>query len=442
MGWTSAEQSDPHTTSGSTHYTFPQAQLVGNLSCASASCHAAGEERRPGSEYSTWVNSDPHFRAYDVLFNATSRRIAKTLDVHRPGGKLLPAHENATCLKCHAPDLVRAAHPQAAQGVGCESCHGPAEKWLTTHYQDSFKSLSRREKAERYGLYPTKDLAFRVTKCASCHVGDATREVNHDLIAAGHPRLAFEYTGYHRSPKYTPHWQEVSPDFEARAWEIGQIVCARSAAELLRVRATQENAPWPELSEYSCFACHKDLTGERWKPFVASGRKPGAMPWGTWYFSVAELADPECTDEVKELIRVMESPGRNRVRAAEQAQRLVRHLDRRLVELQQEGMPPGGPDIEPAFRRIARHALNEEGTRFRDADWDGATQHYLAAAAFYSAWGSQPTRDPRPREPLRSLGRSLAFPKGYNSPKDADPAKVLDLFRQLRTPEPNPPGTR
>ena len=30
--------------------------------------------------------------------------------------------------------------------------------------------LNRAEKAERYGLYPTKDLAFRVTLCASCHV--------------------------------------------------------------------------------------------------------------------------------------------------------------------------------------------------------------------------------------------------------------------------------
>ena len=137
-----------------------------------------------------------------------------------------------------------------ARGVGCESCHGPAEKWLTAHYQDEFKALSLREKAERYGLYPTKDLAFRVTLCASCHVGDAGREVDHDLIAAGHPRLAFEYTGYHHSPKYLRHWQEKAPDFDARAWEIGQVACCPRRGQATRGAGQKPGHAWPELSEY------------------------------------------------------------------------------------------------------------------------------------------------------------------------------------------------
>jgi Cytochrome c554 and c-prime len=450
VGFTSADQPERSKPASSTRYTFPQAKVKGNLSCASASCHAAGDEGKPGSEYSTWVNSDPHYRAFDVLFNAKSQSIAKTLDARGPNGKLIAANENESCLHCHSPETDSAENPHASHGVGCESCHGAAEKWLTTHYQDSFKSLSREEKAEKFGLYPTKDLAFRVSQCASCHVGDATREVNHDLIAAGHPRLAFEYTGYHRSPKYVPHWRETAygPDFEARAWQIGQIACARAAVGLLQARATSEKGPWPELSEYSCFACHKDLTNEKWKPVVSSSRTPGAMPWGTWYFSTLDLAAGEASlaGEVQQLVRAMESSGRNRALIVTEAARLNSRLDRRLAALQRsadEGSRSDhfdGQHMRGAFVLAADHALLDNGSRLRDVDWDGATQHYLAAAALYYAWASVDSehRDPRFLEPLKELGRRLAFPKGYNSPKDVEPVKILSLFRRLRTTNSDP----
>src|SRR5205823_4697135 len=195
--------------------------------------------------------------AYRVLTEPRSRRIVELLHGDRPG-KPTPAHQDRRCLSCHAPEAAT-AEPLAARGVGCESCHGPAERWLTAHYQDEFKTLTRREKAEPYGLYPTKGLAFRAALCASFHVGDAGREVDHDLIAAGHPRLAFEYTGYHHNPKYSRHWRETGygPDFDARAWAIGQVACARSAAELLAARARSPDRPWPELAEASCLPRHK-----------------------------------------------------------------------------------------------------------------------------------------------------------------------------------------
>ncbi|HEX3148443.1 MAG TPA: multiheme c-type cytochrome, partial [Gemmataceae bacterium] len=259
--------------------------FVGNLSCASAACHAASDAGgRPGSEYTTWAGGDPHFRAYQVLTEPRSRRMVELLHGNRPG-KPTPAHKDARCLSCHAPESATAEH-LAAHGVGCESCHGPAEKWLTAHYQDEFKSLTRREKTKRFGLYPTKDLAFRTTLCTSCHVGDANREVDHDLIAAGHPRLAFEYTGYHHNPEYKRHWSETGygPDFDARAWEIGQVACARSATKLLAARASKADHLWPELSEFSCFACHKDLDSKAWNT-VAKTSKLGSMEWGTWYFA-------------------------------------------------------------------------------------------------------------------------------------------------------------
>jgi Cytochrome c554 and c-prime len=392
--------------------------FVGSLSCASAACHAANGDR-PGSEYTTWASGDPHSNSYRVLTEPRSRRMVELLHGDK-AEKATPAHQDARCLACHSP-----GGRLDARGVGCESCHGPAERWLTVHYQDEFKALSRREKAEQYGLHPTKDLAYRITMCASCHVGDAGREVDHDLIAAGHPRLAFEYTGFHHNPKYHRHWRETAygPDFDARAWEIGQAACARSAAKLLASRASTPDHVWPELSEYSCYACHKPID----EPRSATSRKPGTLPRSRWYFAMLP------TDETVSVRKLMEgSPNREQVAAA--ANRLADQLDVRLRDLQQAAdadsrmRPYSSAQLANRFDAIVRQAISGGD------DWDSLALHALGADAFYYAWGEVDPhgRPARLRDGLHELNRWLAFPKGYNSPKDADAGRLLDRFRQLQ----------
>ena len=362
-------------------------------------------------------------------------------------GKLLSAHKNKRCLDCHAPAVsgtgISGAEPLAPLGVGCESCHGPAEKYLTTHYQDEFKALTPKQKAERYGLFPTKDLAFRVAMCSPCHVGGNGKEVDHELIAAGHPRLAFEYTSYHRSPKYNRHWRETNygSDFDARAWEIGEVASARAAAKLLsdRVhRATDRS--WPELSEYSCFACHKDLSSPAWKSSTATDRKAGSLSWGTWYFSALDLAaGPNGAAEVATVRQLMERPISNRMAIVAAVNRLVNKLDARLQELQRAASagsrdrPYDGKYLSVRFDSIVSHALDADRRHFRDLDWDGVTQHYLGAAAYYYSLRRART-DRDDLSTRRTLGRVrdlLSFPIGYNSPKNVDPVELIKLFRQL-----------
>jgi hypothetical protein len=72
--------------------------------------------------------------------------------------------------------------------------------------------------------------------------------------------------------------------------------------------------------------------------------------------------------------------------------------------------------------------------RFRDVDWDGVTQHYLGAAAYYYAWGAVDPdgRDISARSPLGLIAGFLPFPKGYNSPKGGDSERLLELFRRLQ----------
>src|SRR5437762_4932733 len=91
------------------------------------------------------------------------------------------AHKEALCLKCHAIDGVK---PEMAvsEGVGCDACHGPAEKWLNAHVEPGWKHLSSRAKWEGYGFVPAENLVARSVNCVKCHVGGADRDVNHDLI--------------------------------------------------------------------------------------------------------------------------------------------------------------------------------------------------------------------------------------------------------------------
>src|SRR5262249_7952802 len=124
------------------------------------------------------------------------------------------AEDNSLCLKCHLPRIGDPkADPHfpptnAVGGVGCESCHGAASKWLEPPpppgWKDKKKGLTAEQLDSQYNFKVLDNAPARVRACAGCHVGEPGREVNHDLIAAGHPRLNFELTAFEAAmPK---HW--------------------------------------------------------------------------------------------------------------------------------------------------------------------------------------------------------------------------------------------
>jgi hypothetical protein len=161
-------------------------------------------------------------------------------------------HQNAKCLACHSVvDSVNQnpdAREQAlSEGVGCGGCHGPSEKWAAAHVAPGWKALSNEQKWKQYGFVPTKNLVARALNCASCHVGDGERDMNHDMIAAGHPRLAFEPASFHASGNYRKHWAErgSARDFEVRVWAVGKVATLRAAVNLLYERATAPRRPTP-----------------------------------------------------------------------------------------------------------------------------------------------------------------------------------------------------
>jgi hypothetical protein len=396
-------------------------QALGVASCAAMACHHGnGPRGAKSSEYSTWVAVDPHAKAYRVLFNADSRRMHQALAKHdAESARHAAAHLNPLCLKCHG---MGDGAPQAlhADGVGCERCHGPASAWKSTHYLPGFNRATPGFKDLR------TDLAVRAEVCVDCHVGKGDMQVDHDLIAAGHPRLRFEYSGYYAS--YPRHWgtqHKGIVEDEPTSWLIGQLTSAQAALELLADRAGDERREWPEFAEYACAACHQAL-----KPAVKGGR--GELPWGTWYNAVLPDVATDQTRLTGLLTRLggemkKRSPGRATVR--EDALAAAELLGAWRKAAGTKCLTPGqARALAAAVARLDRAAES----------WDGAAQLYLSLTALSSD-------DAGLAEPLKRMRRELveSFPAGarplYDTPANYSSARLQEALKLIRRRLESPP---
>jgi len=431
---------------------------VGTGSCAATACH--GGRREPldlkGSEYSFWGAYDPHNRAFSVLYEDHSKRIEKNLKKVADVEEARP-FENDLCLKCHVHQdydsrdrRLQSAEFAMADGVGCESCHGPASGYLAPHVEAGWRGLTDRRKLEGFGMRPTRDLLARGRICAECHVGQGSADVNHDLIAAGHPRLNFEYGS--QLAKVPKHWRDRDDrarhtDHEAKVWALGQILSARASLDLLESRARRaipedSTVPWPEFAELSCFSCHHDLAPA---PRLRPDDRPGSAPWGSWYLPQAgTMASNFLGSEVPALAPLRDlmarTPGADPAVVARNARAASDELGRRADAINR-GL------IRPAdVRSLLADALKDD-PEAGPLDWDRAAQRYLAIVALDKALAEV---DPRFLGPVvrSGLDRMLAdldlparvVPRGplFDNPRRHDPARVRDDLRAVREALSNP----
>src|SRR5262245_5001104 len=183
---------------------YPNWMGVG--SCASSACHNGNynqgnkdEVYAKQCEYSVWVLKDPHQKAYAVLLGDISRNIERNYRRLPPGSEV-HAERDEVCLRCHVDPSIAKGPPSAAEtpvwfqdGVGCESCHGPAKNWLADHVSIDWKQRDRASQTKT-GFKYTKSLRVTAETCLECHVGSRRCESGHDLLAAGHPRLNFDFS--------------------------------------------------------------------------------------------------------------------------------------------------------------------------------------------------------------------------------------------------------
>lgn len=279
----------------------PAAVALSAASCATGSCHGgpeAGNHDVQSFAATLWATRDPHAKAYETLHTPRSRRMATLLGVGEP-------HRARQCLMCHSMQAERetALPPDTlADGVSCGSCHGDATRWLASHQLPAWKAMTREERAE-LGYRDLADVASRARSCIPCHVGDDSREVGHDLIAAGHPRLAFEFSAFQRLwPRHwSPHGKaESRTDFAERSWAAGQAETLAATARLLAARAGRTAAEIEaggsvhgiDFAELDCYACHRALSPERVAAATAGPFRnpaPGVPSWQPWSVSAARL---------------------------------------------------------------------------------------------------------------------------------------------------------
>ena len=112
---------------------------------------------------------------------------------------------------CHALSIDgghKARDFDATEGVSCENCHGGAADWLGPHVRSSAKH----EDMVRLGLVDNNNLATRTVQCLTCHLGSSVKDmqVDHEMIAAGHPDLTFELDSF--TAVEPPHWIEKNKE--------------------------------------------------------------------------------------------------------------------------------------------------------------------------------------------------------------------------------------
>jgi hypothetical protein len=234
---------------------------IGAGGCASSNCHGGTttlpekDSRILGTEYTTWIVSDKHALAYKSLVDPRGKRMAEILK--------LDATRDRRCTACH---VVGSPEKSRTDGVSCEACHGAATEWLGTHTRENSHAAS-----VKAGMIDTKGLAVRAKTCLACHLGTGEQQVDHEMIAAGHPDLAFELDTF--SAGQPAHYREGKPGVRARSWAIGQTV---GLAENMRLVASHEKT-WPEYSDMECYQCHHDLRLESWRVQRGyAGRRPGS----------------------------------------------------------------------------------------------------------------------------------------------------------------------
>ncbi|MEC7564523.1 MAG: multiheme c-type cytochrome [Planctomycetota bacterium] len=421
---------------------------VGARTCASSTCHGSPkpDTEHPSmirrDEYFTWLEKDPHARAFDDLDSPLGKQIFEKLGLTRDGK--VPAVSQQlyntvynNCLQCHATaigpesDSAAGSSELIFDGVSCEACHGSASQWRTTHYTDDFIDLPTADK-QSLGMTDTENIWKRTSLCVSCHVGSPEAEVNHDLIAAGHPELKFEMTAY--ASQMPAHWKirpEPTKDAtnrnrETHLWLAGQVSSATAALNQLDRRATlasqsTPHAVWPELSESNCYACHHDLDHtDNWRPSI-TGQKP-LLPVNDWYlaslFTLANEDQNQGNAAAGEFCRAWQQLQTSLEKTlAPNPQTVAAHCRQTLAALHtwidSDSLKHNGP--HPHYSRIRimnimKSAISSDDLNRIMENWDRATQTYLALFALASTYNEHGEPHVHSQSQLLHVRDLLAFP--------------------------------
>jgi len=417
-------------------------------SCMTSGCHGSRNAEAPIWQRAgrIWFDDDPHAKAYTHLLTESSLKIAERL-LHRTftsvNDETYRVFLEQRCVSCHAS--AHGSRDQYLLGADCQVCHGPAKAWGDHHYSAEWRD-KKEKRFDGTEMLNTENLASRAKVCTSCHVGNLKpeavgREVDHDLMAAGHPPMHFELETYLRA--YPAHWNseqdaELFGKTVARErWEIGQLIHAQSRLELLAERAksaatTEANGRvWPELTEYSCYGCHHSLVGPGWRQ--ARPSRP-LYDWDAWTLAGLKYAVPTAhQSELNQLVANLKAitdtqyASSNASGTQIAAENLLGFVNDRIRLRKSEN----APTIDQIKSDLQVLLQEETG----DKTWEAATQWYCAMIAHLASLSI----DDKPKKNLSSTTTEQIQVDFLNGPVtyhprnlDSNRAHLQELLRKTQ----------
>lgn len=239
-------------------------RYTGVASCAGSTCHGRSEGNGAvvrQDEIATWQApgsvSGAHSRAHAVLSSFRGQQIARSLGWDNAN--------RAECTGCHASTAgAQEAGPRFLQsdGVGCESCHGPAASWIATHYEVGASHAAN----VANGMVALDQPQTRARVCLDCHYGSSKQGqfVTHAMMAAGHPRVTFELDLFSAFQQH----HDVDADYRQRKtapgpvqlWAVGQAEAVARATDLFSRPNLAFDGMFPQFYFLDCHSCHRPIT--------------------------------------------------------------------------------------------------------------------------------------------------------------------------------------
>ncbi|HSQ54145.1 MAG TPA: multiheme c-type cytochrome [Gemmata sp.] len=353
---------------------MPKGAAIGISGCLASACHGAPAEQLLAgkingptwmSSGSCWFAADPHAGTFDLLTDHPRRPVRVTAgEMMKRLGSPIPATEDSRCLACHTnPSLANPDRGEPArvlairrEGIGCEGCHGNAGGWLREH-----TAGSDRVNLSASGMTIMTAVPDRAAVCMGCHVGAPrdrgypVRDMNHDMIAAGHPRLHFDFgESMRRLPR---HWDKKKTQTNpAREWLLGRVARAEAACKLLADRAdraarSDSRTPWPEFAEYNCASCHHAIPDPpRVDTLHLEDRRAGTLSWQTIW---PATTDPRAgRSALAPVLASMRNPG-----SREHLSELSSQAAHNLAALKEKIVNLPDADIEELARSVFQESL-------------------------------------------------------------------------------------
>jgi hypothetical protein len=248
--------------------------------------------------------------------------------------------------------------------------------------------------------------------------------MNHDIIAAGHPALYFDYRTYLKA--YPKHWRENPTDPNKQAlhrWLIGQITKADSELELInsRIHKMHPHSTWPEFSNYQCTSCHQNITGKTLAQLLDQSQIAQSTPLGQatvrmWNLEGLQTADrvlgfdQQATDK---LINAIDQAGSRGISLDANSKYLGELIKNKRAELIQAAATDSLIDPQ---QQVGGWTLEQQRSLVRQK-WQSAFETLnweQSALAYLAHQSSLPMSDDG--RPLERMRTRLIFPESTQSP--------------------------